>query len=104
MTEFEGDVIMKIAMIFDGMPVGGIEKVGADYASLLIEHGHELKIVNLRPALMEMEKTFPENCEILHLSYPRWLAPEYYTALARHWKIGSVLYPIARSVMMPVCS
>lgn len=94
---------MKIAMIFDGLPVGGIEKVGSDYANLLTRHGYEVKIVNLRPNLTEMEKAFPEKCEIFHLSYPRWLAPEYYTALARHWKIGTVLYPIARSVMTPVC-
>ena len=32
---------MKIAMVVDGLQVGGIERVAADYAKLLLSLGHE---------------------------------------------------------------
>ena len=38
---------MKIAMVFDGLQIGGIERVGADYAKLLIELGYEVTVFNL---------------------------------------------------------
>ena len=45
---------MKIAMVFDGLQIGGIERVGADYAKLLRQLGHEVTILNLMPKLCEM--------------------------------------------------
>ena len=42
---------MKIAMVFDGLQTGGIERVGVDYARLFRELGHEVDAYNLRPAL-----------------------------------------------------
>lgn len=49
---------MKIAIVFDGLQIGGIERVGADYARILSELGHDVTVVNLVPNLKEMEKNF----------------------------------------------
>ena len=35
-------------MVFDGLQIGGIERVGVDYAKLVSEVGHDLSIINLR--------------------------------------------------------
>ena len=37
---------MKIAMVFDGLGVGGIERVGIDYMKLLSEDGHDVTVYN----------------------------------------------------------
>ena len=37
---------MKIAMVFDGLQIGGIERGGTDYANILCALGHEVTIVN----------------------------------------------------------
>ena len=36
-------------MVFDGLQIGGVERVGADYAKMLCQMGHDVTIVNLRP-------------------------------------------------------
>lgn len=56
---------MKVAMVFDGLQIGGIERVGADYAKIIYELGHDLTIVNLNPKLDEMEKEFPDECKMV---------------------------------------
>lgn len=58
---------MKIAIVFDGLQIGGIERVGADYARILSELGHDVTVVNLVPNLKEMEKEFPKDCKF-HIS------------------------------------
>ena len=62
---------MKIAMVFDGLQIGGIERVGADYAKLLIELGHEVTVFNLVPSLSEMESLYPKQCRFVHINFPR---------------------------------
>lgn len=86
---------MKIAMVFDGLQVGGIERVGADYAKILCELGHDVTIINLRPKLIEMEQEFPQNCKFIHFNYPRIFAPEQYAQLIKKNILGKFLYPIA---------
>ncbi|MBS3196825.1 glycosyltransferase [Turicibacter bilis] len=86
---------MKIAMVFDGLQVGGIERVGADYAKILSQLGHEVTIINLRPNLTDMEQEFPQNCKFIHFNYPRKFAPEQYAQLIKTNIVGKFLYPIA---------
>ena len=45
---------MKIAMVFDGLGVGGIERVGIDYMKLLSEDGHDVTVYNLVPSANAM--------------------------------------------------
>ena len=84
---------MKIVMIFDGLQVGGAERVGADYARILGELGHEVTIVNLNPSLTEMEPEFV-GCRILHFKYPRKFAPEQYAQIIKWGGIFKIVYPL----------
>lgn len=72
---------MNIALVFDGLQVGGIEKVGAAYARILVELGHTVTIISLRPNLREFEHEFPDECKIERLSFPLKLVPEAYSNL-----------------------
>ena len=69
---------MKIAIVFDGLQIGGIERVGADYARILSELGHDVTVVNLVPNLKEMEKEFPKDCKWIGFNYPRRIVTEQY--------------------------
>lgn len=71
---------MKIAIVFDGLQIGGIERVGADYARILSELGHDVTVVNLVPNLKEMEKEFPKDCKWIGFNYPRRIVTEQYSA------------------------
>ena len=62
---------MNIALVFDGLNIGGIERVGADYAKLLRQLGHDVTIINLMPELCEMVKEYPEDCKYKTIKYPR---------------------------------
>ncbi len=85
---------MKIAMVFDGLQVGGIERVGVDYARLLTKMGHEVHLFNLRPELAELESAFLESSEIVHVFYPRVLAPEQFSVLTKRTAWGRFAYPV----------
>lgn len=89
---------MKIAMVVDGLQVGGIERVAADYAKLLLSLGHELTIINLNPSLIEMEKEFPDKCNIIHVKYPRKAAPEQYAQLIKRGYWGKIAYPVCFTI------
>lgn len=84
---------MKIAMVFDGLQIGGIERVGADYAKLLIELGHEVTIFNLVPSLSEMESLYPKECRFVHINFPRKICPEQYNKIMRWKSWGKWVYP-----------
>ena len=51
---------MKAAMVFDGLGVGGIERVGRNYAEMLIDLGYDVDIYNLKPGKREMEEEYTE--------------------------------------------
>ncbi len=69
---------MNIIMVFDGLQIGGVERVGADYAKILCEMGHDVTIINLNDKYCEMEKEFPTQCGVIHIKYPRKYSPESY--------------------------
>ena len=90
---------MKIAMIYDGLQTGGIERVGADYAKIFIQFGWDVTIINLRPKLGEMADEFPAECHMSHTSFPRRFAPEQYTQLIKKNYICKIAYPIAYTAL-----
>lgn len=90
---------MKIAMVFDGLQVGGIERVGIDYIRIFRELGYEVNVFNLRPQLFEMEKEIPSDVAVYHVDYPRYLAPERYAATLQRTGWGRFIYPAAFSLM-----
>lgn len=90
---------MEIALVFDGLQMGGIERVGSDYARLLKELGHSVTVINLVPHLTQMETEFPEGLRIEHVSFSRKLCPEQYAQLIKKNRIGRIVYPVASVVL-----
>ncbi len=90
---------MKVALVFDGLQVGGVERVGADYAKLFINLGHDVTIINLNPKLQDMNKEFPKECDFINFTYPRKLAPEQYAKLVRGNLAMKFLYPIMALIL-----
>lgn len=90
---------MKIAMVFDGLQIGGIERVGADYAKILKKLGHDVTVVNLVPRLNEMEKEFPADCTWIKFNYPRRVVREQYEQLVKKGFLGTICYLGAMTVM-----
>lgn len=86
---------MRIAMIFDGLQVGGIERVGVDYAKLLVQMGHDVTIINLDKKLDEMESEFPSECIVKKYSFPRWMSPYIYSKYSKREHIMKFIYPFA---------
>lgn len=74
---------MKIALVLDGLQVGGVERVCLDYCKLLLDLGYKVTIFNLRPNLTALEKEIPEDVEIVHIPFSIWFTPERYTKLVK---------------------
>lgn len=84
---------MKIAMVFDGLGFGGIERVGIDYVKLLQKLGHSVDVYNLVPSMNDMEKEVPSDCKIIHHQFSRMIAPETYSYGVKKWWWGKYAYP-----------
>jgi hypothetical protein len=98
---------MKIAMVFDGLGFGGIERVGIDYSKLLQELGYSVDIYNLVPNLSDMEVEFPTDCKIIHHKLSNLISPETYSYGVKRWWWGKYAYPvayIALSILLCFCS
>ena len=101
--EKKGIIKMRVVMVFDGLQIGGIERVGADYAKLFRQLGHDVTVVNLRPNLSDMEKLFPDDTRIVHFLYPRKTVAEQYAQLTKQGFKGTLCYLIALTAM-PILS
>lgn len=84
---------MKVALVFDGLGFGGIERVGIHYARLFLKMGYEIDIYNLKPDCTELEKEFPKECRILHKKMPDLILPDRYMLMVKRWSWGKYLYP-----------
>lgn len=87
---------MKITFVFDGFQFGGIERVGVEYIKLLSSRNYTVTVVNLRPSLNAMEKELPADVDVWHISFPRSLAPQRYSKLAR--------IPIGGTITFYICA
>lgn len=85
---------MKIIFVFDGLQFGGIERVGVEYIKLLNKKNYKISVINLRPNLSVMEKEIPTNIKVIHIPFPRYLAPQRYSKLIRVSLVGSLLFYI----------
>lgn len=90
---------MDIALVFDGLQIGGIERVGCDYVRLFSELGHSVTVINLYPQLDQMEKEMPRGTQIEHISFLRKMCPEQYAQLIKRNLAGRFAYPIATVVL-----
>lgn len=85
---------MKVALVFDGLGFGGIERVGINYARLFEELGYEVDIYNLKPEKNEMEKELDGKYKIFHYKYSNLFMPDYYMLIVKRWRWGKYAYPL----------
>ena len=90
---------MNLVFVFDGLQVGGIERVGVDYISLLIQKGYNVSVVNLVPSLNELYFQLPENCDIYEINLPRTLVPYRYAKGVEKGIAGAIAYAMVGSVL-----
>ena len=64
---------MKLAIVFDGLQIGGIERVGIDYIRIFRNLGHDVTVFNLRPELKAMECSIDDSVRCARINFPRWL-------------------------------
>lgn len=84
---------MRIAFIFDGLDIGGIERVGIQYVRLLKEMGHEIDVYNLDPDRSELHEELIGLCTPFESKLPKCLIPESYILVLKRWWWGKYLYP-----------
>ncbi|WP_031554200.1 glycosyltransferase [Oribacterium sp. FC2011] len=83
---------MNIVFVFDGLQVGGIERVGIDYIKLLIDRGHKVSVVNVTPALKDLYHQLPKTCEIHEISLTRSMVPYRYAKGIEKGIKGAIAY------------
>ena len=74
---------MRISFVFNGLQIGGVERVGIEYIKLLRERGYSISVINLMPGLNAMEKEIPADIPVTHIYFPRWMSPQRYSKLKR---------------------
>ncbi|WP_031492588.1 glycosyltransferase [Succinivibrio dextrinosolvens] len=84
---------MRIVFVFDGLQIGGIERVGVDYINLLSNRNHNVSVINLSPNLVDMYPQLPSNCKVYEFNFPRKLVPYRYIKLVEFGVLGSIIYP-----------
>lgn len=90
---------MKIVMVFDGLEVGGITKVGADYVSLFTKNGYDVSIINLRPHKKGMINAFDQECHFYNFSYRKSFVYQRYAPLNVYGILGSLAYVSVSAVL-----
>lgn len=84
---------MKIAMVFDGLDVGGVGKVGINYSDILLSHGHQLTIINLNPKKNAMQTNFNDKCKFINFHLSQLVVPEKYEQLIKQKWWGKYICP-----------
>lgn len=85
---------MNLVFVFDGLQVGGIERVGIDYVNMLINQGYNVTVVNLCPKLCDMYPQLHKDCKLIEIHFPRWLVPYRFIKLIELFEFGTFIYPI----------
>lgn len=85
---------MRIAMVFDGLGFGGIERVGVRYVELLTSLGHYVDVYNLQGDACAFEGELPRGCVVRHVKLPLVAVPYQWSFLAKRWWWGKYLYPL----------
>ena len=83
---------MNLVIVFDGLQVGGIERVGVDYINLLVKRGHNVSIINVTPSLKDMYPQLPKECRVYEMNIPRYMVPYRYAKGVEKGISGALLY------------
>ncbi len=83
---------MNIVFVFDGLQVGGIERVGVDYIKLLTERGHNISVINVAPKFDSLYEQLPSTCKIYEFPLPRSMVPYRYAKGVEKGIRGALAY------------
>ena len=83
---------MNIVFVFDGLQVGGIERVGIDYVELLSGRGHKVSVVNIMPTLNSLYHQLPDACKVYEMNLSREQVPYRYAKVAEKGICGAITY------------
>ena len=86
---------MRILFVFDGLQIGGIERVGIEYIKLLLQRKFEVEVINLVPQRCAMRNMIPEEVKVSDVYFPRWMSPQRYSVFNRFGFVGHTLYFLA---------
>lgn len=89
----------KVALVLDGLGIGGIERVAADYSKIFENLGYEVTVINLAPKQVEMKSQFSIKSKFINFSFSRKEAPEQYAQFVKRYWWGRYLYPIIFTIL-----
>ena len=90
---------MKVAVVFDNMIYGGIERVGISHIKLLKELGHDVTSYVLTPKTEPIVDELREICGVRIVNLPRKFCPEAYCVITRRYRGGKYLFPFIYIVL-----
>lgn len=79
---------MKIAMVFNNMIFGGIERVGISYVKLFKEMGYEVDVYVLNPDTEDIIKELSDLCSVEIINFSKKKCPEAYWGAAKKFSWG----------------
>lgn len=92
---------MRIAVVFDNMRYGGIQRVGISHIKLLRELGYEVDAFILdanTETIIEELRVCVNKVKVFR--FPRFLCPEYYYILVERYSLGKYLFPMVYFVIL----
>ena len=90
---------MKVALVVDGLGIGGIERVCIDYIKLLLELNYSVTLINLEPNNDELRNELPSNVIYRTFRFPKNLIGERYAQLIKMGSSGKFLYPLIYTLL-----
>lgn len=90
---------MKIAVVLDGLGLGGIERVGVDYIRLFRQMGHEVDVYNVHPSENLFREQLPTDVGYHTYQMRHKLCPELYSFGVKKWWWGKFAYPLLHTVL-----
>jgi len=86
---------MKIAIVFDAFGYGGAEVIGANYARMMKEMGHDVTVINLTPRQGEMQIRLAEGIKYVGRHFSQYWCGDYYYILLKAFWWGKYVFPLA---------
>lgn len=85
---------MKIAMVFDAFGYGGAENIGANYARMFKEMGHDVTVINLTPKQDQMKTRLPKEVRFKSYYFSQYICGDYYFIILKAFWWGKYIFPL----------
>lgn len=88
--------------MFDGIGIGGIERVGVDYVNLLTARGNRVSVINLSNKRTDLENEINTSCQIRRFMFSRNTVYFRYRKLIEYGLLGLCVYFIIILLLLPI--